>query len=372
MKPVQLSGVGVTPFGKHGDLPVADLGVQAATDALADAGIAYDAVGEVFCASMLSPPQSALEVAHGLGRTGAPVTAVESASAGGLVALRHAAWAVWSGRCEVALAIGYEKTTALEPGGVMPAPRRFWDRFPPQLHYAIEATRWLHDHGCGPEVIAAVAAKSYNQARHNPLAGRQLDHEVTVDEVLAARLVATPLTRMMCHAAVDGAAAVVVTRDRLDGSVSLLSIEQSSQPDDPTWPAEGPVVGPPSQTVATAQRAYDAADVAATDVDVVSLHDMCASEELTMLVALGVVSDEEVGELASTGGLSSTGRLPTNTDGGCLARGHPMGATGLAQAAEVVLQLRGTAGDRQIDGPEVGLVHAAGGGGSCVVGLLAR
>lgn len=370
MTPVHLSGIGLTPFGRHHDTPLADLAVAAAEAALADAGVLAGDVGEVFGASMLAPPQTALRAAHRLGVRAAPVTAVESASAGGLVALRHAVWAVASGRCDVALAVGYEKTTALEPGGVVPAATGFWDRFPPQLHYAVEATRWLYERGCGPDVIAAVAAKSWNQARANPNAARRADHEVTVAEVLDARSVATPLTRMMCHVPVDGAAAVVVTRDSVAGSVALVSIEQTSQPDDPGWPASGPVVGPPSQTALTAARAFGSAGLSPAEVDVVSLHDMCVSEEITTLVALGLVTDDEIVELATTGGLGSRGRLPTNTDGGCIARGHPIGATALAQTAEVVAQLRGAAGDRQVVGARTGLVQAAGGGGSCVVALL--
>lgn len=366
-----LSGIAATSLGAHGDVPVADLGHEAATAALADADIAYGDVGEVFTSSMLSPPQTGIRLAHRLGLTGVPVTAIESASAGGLVALRHAVWAVRSGRCDVALAIGYEKTTALEPGGVVPAPIGPWDRFPPQLHYAIDATRWLHDAGCGPDVLGAVAAKSWNQARTNPIAARRLDHEVTIEDVLAARVVATPLTRMMCHTACDGGAAIVVTREPRPGSVAVLAIEQTSQPEDPTWPASGPVVGPPSQTAMTARLAYRAAGVDPKDVDVVSLHDMCTSEELTSLTALGLATVEELVELATSGGLSSGGRLPTNTDGGCIARGHPIGATGLVQAGEIVHQLRGTAGDRQVASPALGLVEAAGGGGSCVVALLA-
>lgn len=370
MTGVHITGVGVTEFGAHGDSTLADLGVAAAQKALADAGISYDAVGEVFTASALSGPQTGLAVALRLGRTGIPVTATESASAGGMVALRHAVWAVASGRCRTALAIGYEKTTALEPGGVVPAAVSFWDRFPPQLHYAIEAAHWLHEAQCGPEVIAAVAAKSYNQARLNPLAARRNADPVTVDDVLGARMVADPLTKMMCHASVDGGAAVVVAADPAARSVAVLSIEQTSWPDDPTWPLLGPVVGPPSQITLTAQRAYTAADVGPGDVGVVSLHDMCASEEITALLAMGLIDSSGVVELAESGGLASDGRLPTNTDGGCIARGHPIGATGLAQAAEIVSQLRGEADSRQVADPRVGLAQAVGGGGSCVVALL--
>jgi acetyl-CoA C-acetyltransferase len=369
---VHLSGVAVLPFTAYPDTSLARLGHDAAEAALEDAGVPYGDVGEVFASSMLSPPQTALAIARSLGETGVPVTAVESASAGGLVALRHAAWAVESGRCSAALAIGYEKTTTLERGGVVPQPRSLWDRLPPQVHYAIEATRWLHDRGCGPEVFAAVAAKSWNQAALNPLAARRPDHVVTTEEVLTSRMVATPLTRMMCHASADGAAAAVITRNEIEGSVELSAIEQTSRLGTPTWPADGPVVGPPSQTVLTARRAYADAGIRPGDVDVVSVHDMCASEELLTLVALGLCTADEAVKLATKGQLAHTGTLPTNTDGGCVARGHPMGATGLAQVAEVVHQLRGQAGDRQVTNAGCGLVQAAGGGGSCVVAILKR
>lgn len=365
-----LSGVGMTAFGAHGGRSVVELGVEATEAALADAGVAYEEVGELFGSSMLAPPQSALELAHALGRTGIPATGVESASAGGLVALRHAVRAVADGSCEVALAVGYEKVTALEPGGVVPAPRGVWDRFPPQLQFAIEATRWLHEQGRGAEVFAAVAAKAHNAASAHPLAARRADHEVTLEEVLEARMVATPLTRMMCHTPSDGAAAILVTREPLPRSVALRAIRQTSTHDDPAWPLEGPAVGPPSQTRRTAEAAFADAGCRPADVGVVSLHDMCASEELLTLVALGLATDEQVAELAVTGGLAVGGALPTNTDGGCLARGHAIGATALAQTIEVVVQLRGEAAARQVGDPRIGLVQTAGGGGSAVVALL--
>jgi acetyl-CoA acetyltransferase len=372
ISPVQIAGIGQVPLGRYKDVPLTDLAIAASRAALQDAGLTYDDVGEVYGSSMLGPPQTALQVAHGLGLTGVPVTGVESASAGGLVALREAVWAVRSGRCEVALAIGYEKTTALEPGGVVWAARTFWDRFPPQIQYGIEATRWMYDHECGVEPIASIAAKAWNNASGNPNALRRMDHEVSVEEVLASRLVVDPLTRMMCHSAADGAAAVVVTRSSLPRAISLLAIEQTSRPVYPSWPEEGTAVGPPYQTTRTAIMAFAQAKVAPKDVDVVSLHDMCTIEELTTVVALGLCVESEILDLALEGGLTQEGRLPTNTDGGCIARGHPIGATGLVQVAEVVMQLRGEAGERQVHEPEVGLVQSAGGGGSCVVAILRR
>jgi acetyl-CoA acetyltransferase len=368
---VSITGTAIVPFGKS-DLTLAELGRRAAGAALADAGIDYAAVGEVYTTSSLAPPQHALAVAHALGHTSVPVTAVESASAGGLVALREAAWAVYSGRAEVALAIGYEKTTALTPGGIVPRPTGVWDYVPPAAPYAIQASQWIADGLGTADALAALAAKSWNHARENPDAARRTDHEVTADEVLESRMVATPLTRMMCHASVDGAAAVVVAREGGSDDPQLVGLSLTSLPYDPRWPLVGPAIGSPVQTAETAARAFRAGGLTPADVDVVLLHDLCIIEEAITLASLGLVADRDVAEMARSGALAVGGALPTNTDGGCLARGHPFSATGLAQTVEAVRQLTGRCGARQVAGARHALVHAAGGGGSCAVALLAQ
>jgi acetyl-CoA C-acetyltransferase len=369
---VALAGTGIVPFGSS-DLPLVELGRRAARAALADAGIEYSAVGEVYTTSSLAPPQHALAVAHGLGHTGIPVTAIESASAGGLVALREAAWAVQSGRCDVALAVGYEKTTALTAGGIVPRPVGVWDHVTPAAPYAVQASQWIAGGMGSVDALAVLAAKNWNHARANPDAARRVDHEVTPQEVLESRMVATPLTRMMCHASVDGAAAVVVTRDADGGEgPRLLALTQTSLPYDPAWPLVGPAIGSPLQTARTAEQAFTDAGLTPADIDVALLHDLCVIEEAVTLGALGLVPEREVAAMALAGELAVGGALPTNTDGGCLARGHPFSATGLAQTVEAVRQLRGAAGDRQVDRARQALVHAAGGGGSCAIALLAR
>jgi acetyl-CoA C-acetyltransferase len=196
---------------------------------------------------------------------------------------------------------------------------------------------------------------------------------VTAEEVLASRMVSTPLTRMMCHASVDGAAAVVVSREGAGSRLPrLVSIALTSLPYDPRWPLDGPAIGSPVQTALTAQRAFADADLAPGDVDVVLLHDLCVIEEAITLGSLGLVPEADVAEMALAGEFSLGGSLPSNTDGGCLARGHPFSATGLAQTVEAVRQLEGLAGERQVEGAARALVHAAGGGGSCAVALLAK
>jgi acetyl-CoA C-acetyltransferase len=367
---VAILGTGIVPFMKT-ERPLVELGRDAARRALADAGLEYTDVGELFATSSLAPPQHALAVAQGLGHTGVPITAIESASAGGLVALREAAWAVASGRCDVALAIGYEKTTALEPGGIVPRPVGVWDHVPPAAPYAIQATRWIADGFGSVEALAAIAAKNWNQARRNPDAARRVDHEVTIEEVLDSRMVATPLTRMMCHASVDGAAAVILAReDTQEACPRLLACELTSLQHDPKWPLEGPAIGSPAQTARTAALAFEAAEMKPSDVDVALVHDLCVVEEPITLVSLGLAPESQIAEMALAGELAPGGTLPTNTDGGCLARGHPFAATGLAQTVEAVRQLRGVAQDRQVRNAQTALVHAAGGGGSCAVALL--
>jgi acetyl-CoA acetyltransferase len=369
---VSIVGTGIVPFGTS-DRPLTELGRAAALAALADARVDYADIGEVYTTSSLAPPQHALGVAHSLGHTGIPVTAIESASAGGLVALREAAWAVRSGRCDLALAVGYEKTTALTPGGIVPKPVRVWDYVPPAATYAIQATEWI-ERGLGSAAaLGALAAKNWNHARVNPDAARRVDHEVTAEEVLESRMVSTPLTRMMCHASVDGAAAVVLSREGVGSRFPrLVALALTSLPYDPRWPLDGPAIGSPLQTAQTASRAFTDADLAPDDVDVVLLHDLCVIEEAITLGALGLVPERAVAEMALAGEFAVGGALPTNTDGGCLARGHPFSATGLAQTVEAVRQLNGVAGERQVADASRALVHAAGGGGSCAVALFAR
>jgi acetyl-CoA C-acetyltransferase len=273
----------------------------------------------------------------------------------------------------VALAIGYEKTTSLTPGGIVPKPVGVWDHVPPAAPYAIQASQWMADGLGTARALGALAAKNWNHARANPDAARRVDHEVTADEVLESRMVATPLTRMMCHASVDGAAAVLVAREDRDGAAPrLVGMSLTSLPYDPRWPLAGPAIGSPVQTAATAAQAFAVGGLSPADIDVVLLHDLCVIEEAIAVASLGLVRERDVAEMALAGAFSVGGALPVNTDGGCLARGHPFSATGLAQTVEAVRQLRGSAASRQVEGARHALVHAAGGGGSCAVALLAR
>jgi acetyl-CoA acetyltransferase len=314
-----------------------------------------------------------------LGLTGLPVTHVENASATGLVAFREAAWAVASGRAEVAMAIAFDKMTDMARS----APSRGTGRdqldatILPAAYFALWAQRRMHDHGTRPGHFAAVAAKNWNHGARNPLSHRQPDHLVTVDEVLASQMIAEPLTAMMACPADDGAACAIVAstewvrRHQPDRRVvrpvaSALQSEAYS----PGHTFLGPVVGPATMTRSTAEAAYADAGLGPDDMDLALCHDAFANEELEYYELLGFCPEGDGERLLEAGDTALGGRIPFNTDGGLIARGHPGGPTGLAMVHEIVTQLRGEAGDRQVDGARRGLAHLVGGGSVCTVNLF--
>jgi acetyl-CoA acetyltransferase len=308
------------------------------------------------------------------------VTHIDSASATGLVALREAAWAVASGRARVAMALAFDKMTdmARGGGGGRGAGRDQIDTtILPAAYFALWAQRRMHDHGTKPEHFAAIAAKNWNHGGLNPLSHRQPDHTVTVEEVLASRMVAEPLTAMMACPADDGAACAIVAsiewvkahqpdRRLVRPIASALQSEAYS----PGHTFLGPVVGPATMTATTARLAYEDAGLGPDDMDLALCHDAFANEELEYYELLGFCAEGEGEKLLEAGDTALGGRIPFNTDGGLIARGHPGGPTGLAMVHEIVTQLRGEAGARQVEGARRGLAHLVGGGSVCAVNLF--
>jgi acetyl-CoA acetyltransferase len=247
----------------------------------------------------------------------------------------------------------------------------------PAAYFALWAQRRMHDHGTRPEHFAAIAAKNWNHGARNPWSDRRPDHVVTVDEVLASQMIAEPLTAMMACPADDGAACVIVAADdlvrrRQPGRRLVRPVASALQTEtySPGHTFVGPVVGPATMTRATAHAAYEAAGLGPDDVDLALCHDAFANEELEYYELLGFCADGEGEKLLEDGATALGGRIPFNTDGGLIARGHPGGPTGLAMVHEVVLQLRGEAGDRQVDAARTALAHLVGGGSVCTVCLF--
>jgi len=374
-----VAGIGMVRFDRYPDRSGAQLARDAGLLALHDAGITLADVDEAFVGYIQPAAMIGIKAMKELGLTGLPVTHIENASATGLVAFREAAWAVASGRAEVAMAIGFDKMSDMARN----APSRGSGRdqldqtILPAAYFALWAQRRMHDHGTRPEHFAAIAAKNWNHGALNPLSHRQPDHTVTVDEVLASQMIAEPLTAMMACPADDGAACAIVAstewvrRHQPDRRVvrpvaSALQSEVYS----PGHTFLGPVVGPATMSRTTAQQAYEEAGLGPEDMDLALCHDAFANEELEYYELLGFCPDGDGERLLEANDTALGGRIPFNTDGGLIARGHPGGPTGLAMVHEVVTQLRGEAGARQVTGARRALAHLVGGGSVCTVNLF--
>ncbi len=382
LEDVAVLGVGMCRFGVRRDATVTELAREAGLKALEDAGISFRDVDEAFVGYMQAMPMTGIKIMKEFGLTGLPVTHVENASATGLVAFREAAHAVASGRCDVAMALGFEKMTELARGGgggrgigrdaidsvILPA-----------AFFALWAMRRMHERGTQPEQFARIAAKNWNNGALNPLSHRQPDHRITPSEVLNSPMIAEPLTAMMACPVDDGAACAILGRKDLARKrrpdrprVSAIASALQTETYTPGHTFVGPVVGPASMTRDTARQAYDAAGVDPSDVSLALCHDAFANEELEYYELLGFCPKGDGEKLLEEGATELGGRIPFNTDGGLIARGHPGGPTGLAQIHELTLQLRGEAGPRQVANPRIGLAHLVGGGSICTVNLLRR
>ena len=379
---VAVLGVGQVRFGVHKTKTGIELARDAGLLALADAGIDLRSVNEAFVGYLQPAAMLGIRAMKELGLTGLPVTHVENASATGLVAFREAAYAVASGRAPVALALGFDKMSELARGGQQgrgPGRDSIDSVILPAAYFALWAMRRMHERGTKPEHFAKIAAKNWNHGALCPVADRQADHRVTVEEVLASAKIAEPLTAMMACPPDDGAACAILAAPEIVKKlrpgrplVRVLSSVLQTETYTPGHTFVGPVVGPATMSRDTAQEAYRDAGLGPEDVDLALCHDAFANEELEYYELLGFCAEGEAEKLVEEEQTSLGGRIPFNTDGGLIARGHPAGPTGLAQIHEIVTQLRGEAGRRQVENARVGLAHLVGGGSVCTVSLLAR
>ncbi|MGW3443037.1 lipid-transfer protein [Streptomyces sp. NPDC001076] len=390
-----VAGVGMTKFEKpeSRDWQYWDMVREAGGSALADAGIAYTDVEQVPVGFCFQPSTAGQRAAYELGLTGVPVYNVNNNCATGATALMLARQLVEGGTADCVLALGFEKMKrgALGGGadgsdfatspvarhyGVMAA-RHGFEMTPPTAQIFGDAAReHMEWYGTTEAQLAAVAAKNHRHSADNPYA--QFQDVYDVAGILAARTVHRPLTKLQCSPTSDGAAAAVVVSERfaerrgLTGLVEIVA--QAMTTDTEESFASGScidVVGQPMSRAA-ARQVYDRSGLGIEDVDVVELHDCFSVNELLTYEALGMCAVGESGKLVESGATTYGGRWVVNPSGGLISKGHPLGATGLAQTAELVWQLRGTAGDRQVPGARVGLAHNIGLGGAAVVTLFRR
>jgi acetyl-CoA C-acetyltransferase len=375
---VAVVGLGIHPFGRHPGVSGLEMAARAARAALADAGIGWDQVD--FAVGGSDSAGNADTTVSALGLTGVPFINVKNGCATGGSALTTAHAMLAAGSADVALVVGFDKHP---PGAFNPLPEEWgigsWygetGLMLTTQFFAMKIQRYMAEHGISESTLAKVAAKAFENGSRNPNAWRR--QPLTEDEVLSSKMVNDPLRQYMFCSPGEGAVALVLargTRVREFSSkpVLLRSVAfrtrrfGSFEVFSPSIPVESA----PSPTAEAAAAAFEQAGAGPDDVDVAQLQDTESGAEVMHLAETGLCQDGEQESLIQSGETRIGGRLPVNTDGGCLACGEPIGASGLRQVHEVALQLRGDAGDRQIPGrARVGFtqVYGAPGVSACTV-----
>ncbi len=384
---VHVVGVGLTSFGELWEKSFRQLITEAGLAAVKDAGIEGPDIGAMYVGSMSAgrfigqEHVGALVVDEaGLADTHIPSTRIEAADASGGAALRQGIQAVASGFHDIVVVGGVEKMTDIvdeeQTNTLATAADQEWESFFgatfPSLH-AMMAKAHMHEFGTTEEQLADVSVKNHEHGAKNPLAAYPFP--IRRESVLGSPHVAEPLHLFDCAANLDGAAAVVlasgnVARELRDDPVEVLASAQAS---DTLALHERDSLTELAATRVAADRAFTQAGVTSDDVDVAEVHDSFTISEILAIEDLGFL-EKGTGQFAAGKGTTKLGgRIPVNTSGGLKARGHPVGATGIAQAAEVTLQLQGRAEDRQVEDAELGLAHNVGGSGAtAIVHLLGR
>jgi acetyl-CoA acetyltransferase len=372
MRDAAVYGVGSSYFGKQPATSVYALAWQACQEAFADAGV--DRVDAAFVGTALGSLGTAHRLLKGLGVVDGPVVSVENACASGTTAYHEAYEAVRYGRYNRVLALGVEQMTARVSGAMSPDPIDPEGRSGIVMlpRYGMMAQRYMAQYGVPIEDIAYVAVKNSRNGALNKRAQRA--RELSLDEVLRSRPVADPLTLFQSCSISDGAAAAILgpARDHPHD----IAVKSSALIPGGLWDYRTDKLLGSEIIERAADAALGHAGCTIQDIDVFEVHDAFTIGEVLAIEALGLAEPGAGPELGRSGATAIDGRYPVNPSGGLLSRGHPLGATGLAQLAEIVWQLRGEADSRQVAGATLGLVETAGGGVSgidgtgCVVTVL--
>lgn len=380
MNKVFVAGVGMTAFGKFPEKRIDDLARKAVVEAIRDSGLAPSRIRMAYVGHTRQGTCAGQRVLADLGLTGIEILNVDNACASGSSAVRYATLAIAHGMADVVLAIGMEKLSDRIKGVIPPREDDLegaMGRVMPSV-FAMVAQKHMEKYGTTKEQLALISVKNHAHGAKNPRA--QYRKEVTVDEVLNSRMICDPLTLLQCTPIGDGAAAAVLVseevanplmgpRIRVGASVLLSGGVRVGNEWDITM-----------SDVATkaARQAYEQAGLGPKEVDVCELHDCFTAAELVHYENLGFCGRGEGGRFIQEGRSGMNGDLAVNPSGGLLAKGHPLGATGVAQVCEVTWQLRGQAGPRQVENARVGMTHTMGGAvsgaetGACSIHILVR
>jgi len=375
---VSIIGVGMTKHGWFPERNVIDLGVEAVEASLEDAGINISEIKLAFCGNCFSrlTPVGAM-VLRELGRTGAPVIDVDQAGASGCAAFYLAYQAVNSGKYDCVLAFGTEQTGRgwFDPATLYTRWEVDFGLDVTPLWYAMLARRWMHDEGGTAEQIAKVSVKNHANGVLNPKA--MYRKALTLEQVLNSPMVCDPLTLFEIAQPNDGAAAAILCSEEKADKLGrkpirvLATVERFSKypfTHVPSFCASP--TGNPSVHAETAREAYEMAGIGPDALSLAEVQDTTSFSEIVLYEDLGLCKPGEGGSLVDEGVTELKGRLPVNTSGGFVSRGEAAGAAHLAQIYELVLQLRGEAGERQVRGAKIGLAHTWGNVGHCGITIL--
>ncbi|MGF7233875.1 MAG: thiolase family protein [Frankia sp.] len=379
MNDVAIIGVGIHPFGRFGSKSATQMGAEAVRAACADAGVDWADVQVAFGGSAeVDIPDTVTAL---LGMTGIPFMDVYNGCATAATALELTADSIRYGKYDLGVAVGFDKHL---PGAFTADPEHYgapsWygeiGQFLTTKFFGMKINRYMHDHGISSETLAKVAAKNFRNGALNPNAFRR--KPIAENDILTSRMLNYPLTQYMFCSPDEGAAAVVLCRaDQAHRYTSkpvylrataLRTRRYGAYEVHSTWAA---VDEDQASTVYASRAAYEAAGIGPEDVDVIQLQDTDAGAEVIHMAENGFCADGEQERLIADGATEVGGPMPVNTDGGLIANGEPVGASGLRQVHELVLQLRGQAGERQVPGtPRVGYAQLYGAPGTAAVSIV--
>jgi len=379
MNEALIVGIDMIRFGRFPDRTVEELGGEAALLALRDAGLGIGDMQAVYCGCQLDAGgRVGQRVMRQIGQTGVPVVNVANACATGAAAFREAWLSVLAGMYDLVLAVGCEqmgKGLLGAPESIHGVPKEgLLGSFTMPAGFAMIGTEHARKHGTTFEQFAKVAVKNHHHSTLNEKAMYRF--ETPLETVMQAEMIAWPLTKLMCSVNVDGAAAAVIASPRKARELGLMDravrVRASALSSDPYTPQNLAFMDFNAVTRLAAGQAYEMAGVGPEDLDMVELHDCFATAELVHYENLGLCAEGEGGALIDSGETALGGRIPVNVSGGLLSKGHPLGATGIANLYEVATHLRGAAGARQVEGVRLGLTHVVGAGSACAVHVLEK
>ena len=371
-------GVGMTRFGKRPEIPVEQMGVEALREALNDARMNVKQIEAVYCGHSYQGLSMGQRVMVAFGWCGMPITNLENVCASGSCAVREAFFAVQAGRHDICLALGVEKLST-RSGPLTPGAEDLEDSLGLTYGalYAMRARRYMETYGLTSRQLAKITVTNRKNGYYNEKSSH--GELITVEDVLNSRMVSNPLHLYDCNPNTDGAAAAIVVSEKVARQIGGEPIEivvstLTSGKFEPRF------IDMTFEDITSraAQEAYEKAGIGPDGIDFAEVHDCFTIAEILRVEGLGLCKRGEMVRWIEEGVNEIGGRKPINPSGGLLGKGHPLGATGVAQIREVVLQLRGKAGVRQIQGARVGLAHNRGGsvtgteGAACTVTILRK